>query len=183
MRMQTETGHDPLAKPVKGRAGSAGARAGPAGDKARPAADKARPTADKAGRAGDGAGPAGAPRWRALLEARWRSRLQEVTELALAYHDAAAAAGLGSSGGHHVRLRLRALLRQTVASRQALAGTEEALTRLAAGTYGWCESCGGAIPAQRLAVTPETRYCDRYAQEPRLQTPGPGRARRPGLVT
>jgi RNA polymerase-binding transcription factor DksA len=71
-------------------------------------------------------------------------------------------------------LRLRALLRRTVASRQALADTEEALARLAAGTYGSCESCGDAITAQRLAVTPETRYCDRCAQEPHLQTPGTG---------
>ena len=195
--MQTETGHDPLARPVKGSAGSVGARAGPTGHKARPARDRAGPTGDGAGPAGDGAGPtgdragptgdragpAGGPRWRALLEARWRARLQEVTELALAYHDAAAATGRGTSGGHHARLPLRALLRQTVASRQALADTEEALARLAAGTYGWCESCGGAIPAQRLAVTPETRYCDRCAQEPRLRTPGPGHARRRGLVT
>src|SRR5262249_32054269 len=28
--------------------------------------------------------------WRALLEAQWRARLQEVTELSLAYHEAAA---------------------------------------------------------------------------------------------
>jgi len=41
---------------------------------------------------GDGPVPAGGPRWRALLEMRWRARLQEVTELALAYHEAAAAA-------------------------------------------------------------------------------------------
>src|SRR5437773_1715953 len=95
------------------------------------------------------AGPArsrGGPRWRALLEARWRARLQEVTELALAYHDAAAAAvGRGTGSGHEARLRLRALLRQTVASRRALADTEEALARLSAGNYGWCESCAGAI--------------------------------------
>ena len=179
--MQTETGHDPLARPVKDRAGSVGAR--PAGDKTRPTGDKVAPVGDRVAPAGDKAGPAGGPRRRALLEARWRARLQEVTELALAYHEAAAAAGRSTSGGHHARLRLRALLRQTVASRQALADTEEALARLSAGTYGWCESCGGAIPPQRLAVTPETRYCARCAQESRLQTPGPGHARRPGLVT
>ena len=167
--MQTETGHDPLARPVKGRAGSVGGRAGPPGDKARPVADRVA--------------PAGGPRWRALLEARWRARLQEVTELALAYHDAAAAAGRGTSGGHGAGLRLRALLRRTVASRQALADTEEALARLSAGTYGSCESCGGVIPAQQLAVTPETRYCARCAHESRLQTPGPDHARSPGLVT
>ena len=32
-----------------------------------------------------------APRWRALLEARWQARLRDVTELSLAYHAAAAA--------------------------------------------------------------------------------------------
>ena len=107
---------------------------------------------------------------RALLEARWRARLQEVTELALAYHDAAATAvGRGGVSGHEARLRLRTLLRQTVASRRALADTEEALARLSAGNYGWCESCAGAISAQRLVITPETRYCARCAQEPRAE--------------
>lgn len=114
--------------------------------------------------------PAGGPRWRALLEARWRARLQEVTELALAYHDAAAA-GRGTSGSYEGQLRLRGLLRQTIASRRALADTEEALARLSAGHYGWCESCAGAIGAERLAVTPETRYCARCAQEPRPEVP------------
>jgi RNA polymerase-binding transcription factor DksA len=105
-----------------------------------------------------------------LLEARWRARLQEVTELALAYHDAAAsAAARGTGSGHEARLRLRTLLRQTVASRRALADTEEALARLSAGDYGWCETCAGAISAQRLAITPETRYCARCAQEPRAE--------------
>jgi RNA polymerase-binding transcription factor DksA len=144
MRMQTETSDNPLAGPVR-------SRAGPVGGRPR---------------------PAGGPRWRALLEARWRTRLQEVTELALAYHDAAATAvGRGTGSGHEARLRLRTLLRQTVASRRALADTEEALARLSAGNYGWCESCAGAISAQRLVITPETRYCARCAQEPRAEAP------------
>jgi len=144
MRMQTETSDNPLAGPVRSRAGPVGGRP--------------RPT--------------GGPRWRALLEARWRTRLQEVTELALAYHDAAATAvGRGTGSGHEARLRLRTLLRQTVASRRALADTEEALARLSAGNYGWCESCAGAISAQRLVITPETRYCARCAQEPRAEAP------------
>jgi len=97
---------------------------------------------------------------------QWRARLQEVTELALAYHEAEAA---GGSGDDRLRLqRLHRLQRRTVTSRRALADTEEALARLSAGRYGRCESCAGAIPAQRLAVTPETRYCARCA-------PGPGR--------
>jgi RNA polymerase-binding transcription factor DksA len=100
---------------------------------------------------------------------RWRARLQEVTELALAYHEAAAAAGRGTGGGGEGRLQVQRLLRlqrRTVTSRRALADIEEALARLSAGRYGWCESCAGAIPAQRLAATPETRYCARCARGP-----------------
>jgi RNA polymerase-binding transcription factor DksA len=104
---------------------------------------------------------------------RWRARLQEVTELALAYHEAAAAAGHGAGGSGEGGLqvqqrlrRLRRLQRRTVISRRALADTEEALARLSAGRYGRCESCTGAIAAQRLAATPETRYCARCARGP-----------------
>lgn len=117
---------------------------------------------------GDGPVPAGGPQWRALLEMRWRARLQEVTELALAYHEAAAAAGPGAGGSGEGGLRAQRLLRlqrRTVSSRRALADTEEALARLSAGCYGRCESCAGAISAQRLAATPETRYCARCARE------------------
>jgi RNA polymerase-binding transcription factor DksA len=109
-------------------------------------------------------GPAEGARWRALLETRWQARLREVTELALAYHEAAAARGDGTGGGRERKLRLDRLLRQTVASRRALADTEEALARLSAGSYGRCESCADAIAAGRLAITPETRYCARCAQ-------------------
>jgi DnaK suppressor protein len=108
---------------------------------------------------GDGPVPAGGPRWRALLEMRWRARLQEVTELALAYHEAEAAAGRGGGEDRLQVQRLLRLQRRTVTSRRALADTEEALARLSAGRYGRCESCAGAISAQRLAATPETRYC------------------------
>ena len=116
---------------------------------------------------GDRPVPAGGPRWRALLEMRWRARLQEVTELALAYHEAAAAAGPGTGGSGDGALqvqRLRRLQRGVVTSRRALADTEEALARLSAGRYGRCESCAGAISAQRLAAMPETRYCARCAR-------------------
>ena len=120
-----------------------------------------------AGPEADRSVPAGGPRWRALLEMQWRARLQEVTELALAYHEAAAAGGRGTGGSDDDRLqlqRLRRLQRRTVTSRRALADTEEALARLSAGRYGRCESCAGAISAQRLAAMPETRYCARCAR-------------------
>ena len=113
---------------------------------------------------GDRPVPAGGPRWRALLEMRWRARLQEVTELALAYHEAAAAADRGGGEDRLQARRLLRLQRRTVASRRALADTEEALGRLSGGRYGRCESCAGAIGVQRLAATPETRYCARCAR-------------------
>jgi len=107
--------------------------------------------------------PAGAgdPRWRPLLESRWRARLLEVTELSLAYHDAAAApvrSGDGTGGR-----QLRRLLSRAVTARRALADTEEALVRLASGHFGHCEHCAMPIASARLAFEPEARYCLRCA--------------------
>src|SRR5215813_10894860 len=103
-----------------------------------------------------------APRWRSLLEDRWQARLQEVTELSLAYHDAAAAPALRSGGdeAQPAKRQLRRLLRQAVSARRALADTEDALTRLANGRYGRCEDCATALPRGVLAVEPEARYCE-----------------------
>ena len=93
-----------------------------------------------------------APRWRAILEARWRIRLQELTELSMAYHTAAS----HSAEDRHARR----LLRQAVAARQQLADTEDALGRVAAGIFGRCEQCETPIPEALLAAAPESRYCD-----------------------
>jgi DnaK suppressor protein len=102
------------------------------------------------------------PRWRAILEARWRIRLQELTELSLAYHAAAA--------DDPEDTRARRLLHRAVAARQRLADTEEALGRVAAGVFGRCEQCGTLIAGVVLAAAPESRYCARCADaatEPR----------------
>jgi RNA polymerase-binding transcription factor DksA len=96
-----------------------------------------------------------APRWRAILEARWRIRLQELTELSVAYHTA-------TSGGIEER-SARRLLRRAVAARQRLADTEDALGRVTAGAFGRCEQCGARIPDVVLAAGPESRYCARCA--------------------
>jgi DnaK suppressor protein len=96
-----------------------------------------------------------APRWRAILETRWRIRLQEVTELSMAYHGAA-------SGGTDDR-DARRLLRRAVAARQRLADTEEALGRVSAGVFGRCEQCGAPITETLLVAAPESRYCARCA--------------------
>ena len=36
---------------------------------------------------------------------------------------------------------------------------EDALKRIAAGTYGICVSCGGRVPKARLEVVPHARLC------------------------
>ena len=89
--------------------------------------------------------PARGPIWRALLEAQWRARLQEVTELSLAYHDAAAVTAAATAGPPGER-KLRQLLRRAIAARRALADTDEALGRLASGRYGLCEVCPRCQP-------------------------------------
>ena len=104
------------------------------------------------------AGPGGVARRRAQLEARWRDRLERVTALSLAYHDAGELAGQGRIGVTESR-RARMLARQAVAERQALAEIEAALDRIASGRYGWCEQCGRPVAAAVLAARPEARYC------------------------
>lgn len=100
------------------------------------------------------------PRWRARLEARWQAYVQEVTELSLAYHVAAAAVpdGTGDGAGQP---EIAALLRRAVQARRKLADVEDALARLAAGSFGSCEQCGSPVQAGLLTAVPETRYCAR----------------------
>ena len=95
------------------------------------------------------------PGWRALLEAHWRARLERVTELSLAYHDAEDARAGHAPGAAPAR----PLIRQAVVERRALAEIEAALTRVGQGWFGQCERCGGVIPAAHLNRTPQARYC------------------------
>lgn len=99
----------------------------------------------------------GGPRWRALLEARWQDRLQKVTELSLAFHDAGAAHPRRSPGSLH------RLMQRATAARRDLADTDDALSRLAGGKFGECEQCNDPIPAAHLFRVPEDRYCPRCA--------------------
>ena len=97
----------------------------------------------------------GLSRWRALLVARWQDRLEELTDLSVAFHDAALADGTRNDESR------RLLSRQAVVARYALAETDKALHRLAAGEFGRCEDCSGDIAAARLLAEPEARYCER----------------------
>jgi DnaK suppressor protein len=61
--------------------------------------------------------------------------------------------------GHTIafeRQQVAALLRD---ARCHLRDLDIALARVAAGSYGTCESCGGPIATERLAARPATRTC------------------------
>ncbi|MFI7542344.1 TraR/DksA family transcriptional regulator [Actinoplanes sp. NPDC049599] len=72
------------------------------------------------------------------------ARLKEFTEIN---------ADTGDPGEAHNRAALLA------ATRQALEQITGALRRIAEGTYGHCEKCGAAIPAERLEALPRARFC------------------------
>jgi DnaK suppressor protein len=95
---------------------------------------------------------------RAQLEGSWRARLERVTELSLAYHDATQPE-TGAQDYSQAARRIRRLARRTVAERHALAEIEAALDRIASGSYGWCEQCREPISAAVLASQPQARYC------------------------
>ncbi len=88
---------------------------------------------------------------RTQLEQRWRDRLERITALSLAYHDAAQE--------DYESRRARMIARQAVAERQALAEIEAALDRLERGTYGRCQQCARPIGAALLSARPQARYC------------------------
>jgi RNA polymerase-binding transcription factor DksA len=110
--------------------------------------------------------PGASPRWRALLESHWRARLERVTELSLAYHDAEEASA-HARDGKPAGGRSRLLLRQAVAERRALAEIEAALSRLENGCFGTCERCAGVMSVGWLTRTPQARYCGACDHGPR----------------
>jgi DnaK suppressor protein len=101
--------------------------------------------------------PTTVPAWHSLLEERWQQRLSTLTELALAYHDAAESCG--HPAGAAETARLQRLLREATAARRALGETEDTLARLSDGSFGRCEQCSRSIPTAELLAEPETRYC------------------------
>jgi DnaK suppressor protein len=107
--------------------------------------------------------PAALPHWRALLGSLRQQRLERATGLWLACRDArdavADASGGGPDSAQAAWQRASAMWHRAVAEWRALGEIEEALSRLAAGRFGWCQQCGAAIAPGRLAEIPQTRYC------------------------
>jgi RNA polymerase-binding transcription factor DksA len=61
-------------------------------------------------------------------------------------------------GGSNDADRAHALAHARLAA-DTVGAADEALDRLAAGTYGTCETCGDRIPLARLRALPETPAC------------------------
>jgi DnaK suppressor protein len=105
--------------------------------------------------------PAALPHWRALLRCRWQEHQAKVAALSGDCCDArSAAAEADCPDARQTALRrASAKWHQAVAEWRALGEIEAALSRLAAGRFGWCQRCGAAIAASRLAEIPQARYC------------------------
>ena len=81
---------------------------------------------------------------RQALEEQYELHTSQLTELAV---------GDGSGSDQDTRIAL------ITSSRRALSEIAHALRRMAEGTYGVCERCETAIPAERLEVLPHARFC------------------------
>ena len=99
-----------------------------------------------------------------VLDAHERAarRVQELTEVLAAIVDASNNANLDDE--HDPEGATVAFEREQVAAlleraQQQLADLDDALERVATGTYGICEHCGAPIPAERLEAQPATRRC------------------------
>jgi len=55
-------------------------------------------------------------------------------------------------------------------AKEKIRSIKQALERVEKGTYGLCQSCGGAIESARLEVLPDTELCSRCAQSSRRPT-------------
>lgn len=99
---------------------------------------------------------------RAALEAEQEQVLErfeqidEPEEQVAGFDEGFADSGQAAAGESEVR---------TIAAqmREQLTEIDAALARLEAGTYGTCEVCGEAIPADRLEAMPTTRFCIEHA--------------------
>ena len=98
-----------------------------------------------------------------------RAELQgELSTLTAVPRDPMAAVSFGKRIGDGTTEAVERLNRVGAANAIAatLAAVERAIEKLAEGTYGVCDSCGGAIPQERLEAIPWAALCVRCARIP-----------------
>jgi DnaK suppressor protein len=102
---------------------------------------------------------------RAALAAEQRATLEQVAGLEREFGQIVAASQADNADDEHdpegatiafERQHVAALLAQ---ARDHLTAIDQALARLDAGTYGYCERCGQPIAAERLAARPTATRC------------------------
>lgn len=102
---------------------------------------------------------------RELLESRRERTAEQIADLSRVFDDIVDAARSTATDDEHdpegstiafERSQVATLLR---GSREQLGELDHALDRLADGTFGRCESCGRAIPMERLTARPSTTTC------------------------
>jgi DnaK suppressor protein len=102
---------------------------------------------------------------RDLLESRRERTVEQIADLSRVFDDIVDAARSTATDDEHdpegstiafERSQVATLLR---GAREQLAELDHALDRLADGTFGRCESCGRAIPTERLTARPSTTRC------------------------
>lgn len=114
------------------------------------------------------------PRWRDRLERLWRLQVEEIIELSLAYHEAAASVRPGGGGLPQGGPRTGQILARTARAHHALAEVEAALGRIDASSYGICGQCGLPLQTGLLEASPQRRYCPSCsARRGRRRPPGP----------
>lgn len=98
------------------------------------------------------------------LEAERRQVQEEIEELSRRL-EVKPDYSLGTGDPAVYQWELNYVLREK--ARQKLEQIEDSLNRIAAGTYGICDRCGGKIESERLELLPSTRHCARCAQSVR----------------
>lgn len=88
-----------------------------------------------------------------LTDHEARQRLEHERESRLTQLRAIDTAGAGQQAADDL------LAAQRASTRRVLKEIDAAFERLADGTYGSCQGCGKAIPAERLEILPYTRHC------------------------
>jgi DnaK suppressor protein len=114
---------------------------------------------------GGGLSAAQAAAVRRALDAERAETLDQIESLSREFDGIVTSAALAGADDEHdpegatiafERAQLAALLHQ---ARSRLADLDQALARLAEGSYGICERCGQPIAPARLAARPAARTC------------------------
>jgi DnaK suppressor protein len=109
--------------------------------------------------------PDATPDWRARLDDERADILARIGDLTAQVADFLDSASSTSADDEHdpegatvgfERAQALALLQQ---ARDDLAAVDAAARRLAAGSYGRCAACGGAVGTERLVARPAAEYC------------------------